>query len=215
MGNGGGYAGVCAGAYLALSGYRPETSLGLLRATALASWERGQARISVAPNGDLGRLLILGAADGHTTEKEVPYCNGPCMVPMPRESWGKVPIPDPDPAPKSMAQAEAKSGTPYLLATFSRGIGDEWAYDRITGRRMYGPGGEPLQKAAATGQPQSGDSDSRGTGAALCGNFGRGRVVLLSPHFESTDLNPGKSSCLRGAVVRRAVLWAAPPAVVS
>ena len=42
--DGNGYVGICAGAFLALEGYCPKRSIGLLRASALSDWERGHHR---------------------------------------------------------------------------------------------------------------------------------------------------------------------------
>lgn len=68
--NGGGYVGICAGAYLACSGF--EWGIGLLNAKTVSSkWRRGQ-----------GDVKITGEAFGEKfSERIIRYANGPIIMP--------------------------------------------------------------------------------------------------------------------------------------
>lgn len=128
---GGGYVGVCAGAYLACSGF--SWSLGVLDAKTVSSkWMRGkgQVKIEVTPSGQ----QVTGTPSGQT---EIRYVNGPIIQPADR--------PDvPDYEPLAIFRSElAENGTPAGVMIDS----PAWAR----------------------------------------GAFGRGRVLISSPHPEQTD----------------------------
>ncbi len=73
--NGGGYIGICAGAYLATSGY--PWSLGIVNAkTVSPKWQRGKAMVKLELTGS-GKI-ILGDRDGPF---ECRYANGPIVKP--------------------------------------------------------------------------------------------------------------------------------------
>ena len=75
VGNGGGYVGICAGAYLATSGY--PWSLGLVNArTVSPKWQRGKGPVKLELT-DHGRK-ILGS---HTGQFDCVYHNGPIVKP--------------------------------------------------------------------------------------------------------------------------------------
>ncbi|GMV98026.1 MAG: hypothetical protein AMXMBFR83_23790 [Phycisphaerae bacterium] len=73
VGSGGGYVGICAGAYLACSGF--DWGLGILDAKTRSSlWRRGTGTVKLAVSGD----AILGLGMG---EFDVRYANGPILEP--------------------------------------------------------------------------------------------------------------------------------------
>lgn len=77
---GGGYVGICAGAYLALSG-SAATRLGLVDAVTVSpKWKRGKGRVQMELSGE-GRKL-MGPREGMFP---VHYCNGPVVKPAERE----------------------------------------------------------------------------------------------------------------------------------
>ncbi len=82
VGEGGGYIGICAGAYLATSGY--SWSLNLINArTVSPKWERGKGQVKVELT-EAGRA-ILGERTGQI---DVLYANGPIVKPA-----GKIDLP--------------------------------------------------------------------------------------------------------------------------
>ncbi|MGB2822457.1 MAG: BPL-N domain-containing protein, partial [Phycisphaerae bacterium] len=143
---GGGYVGICAGAYLAT--YRYSWSLRIVNVKAIDTkhWRRGTGVVKMELSG-AGREM-LGGPEG---EIDIQYANGPILAP-----------------------AEANDLPPVtVLAHFRTEKADHGA-----------------PKGVMTGTP-----------AAVSGTFGRGRVVIFSPH-------PDKTEPLYG-MVRRAVQWAA------
>jgi hypothetical protein len=75
---GGGYLGVCAGAYLACAGF--EWGLGILNAKTVSNkWQRGRGMMQIELTGE-GRELF-GPVDGRFT---IRYANGPIIKPLGR-----------------------------------------------------------------------------------------------------------------------------------
>ena len=145
---GGGYVGICAGAYLATTDY--PWSLGIIDAKPNSrQWNRGRGVVEIELT-ERGRQ-ILGAAE---PRYEVRYHNGPIFVPAH------------DPDLKSF----------QTLARFKTEVAEGSA-----------------RKGTMIDSP-----------AIICGNFGRGRVVLFSPHPDQT---PGLES-----FVCQAIRWAAETA---
>jgi glutamine amidotransferase-like uncharacterized protein len=143
--NGGGYVGICAGAYLACSGF--DWSLGVLDARTVSNkWKRGigDVKIEVATTAP----AITGIPAG---EQTVRYANGPIMKPAGRDD-----VPDYE-----------------ALATFRTELAEN---DTPKGVMVNSP-------------------------AWARGTFGKGRVIVSSPHPEQTA---GME-----AFVASAVKWAA------
>ena len=140
---GGGYVGICAGAYLATGTYT--WSLGILEADVIdrAHWRRGKGLVKVELT-DQGRD-ILGNLSGQI---DVRYANGPLLSPA------------------------KKDGAVKVLAHFRSEINQNNAPEGVM----------------------------KDTPAVLAGQFGKGRVIVSSPHVESM---PGLADA-----VRRAVRWA-------
>jgi hypothetical protein len=111
--NGGGYVGICAGAYLACAGY--DWGLGILDAKTVSSkWRRGRAflDIQLTPAG----RDIFGQVDGTF---KVRYANGPVIKPLNRDDI-------PDYTPVSIFRTEtAENDTPagVQVGTPSQAIG--------------------------------------------------------------------------------------------
>jgi glutamine amidotransferase-like uncharacterized protein len=146
---GGGYVGICAGAYLATTDY--PWSLGIIDARPdTHQWNRGRGVVEIELTAE-GRQ-ILGAQG---LRYEVRYHNGPILVP---------------------AHAPELDGF-QTLARFTTEIAEGSA-----------------RKGVMIDSP-----------AIICGNFGKGRVVLFSPHPDQT---PGLET-----FVSQAARWAAkqPP----
>jgi glutamine amidotransferase-like uncharacterized protein len=76
--NGGGYVGICAGAYLACSGTNQDckNTLGILNTTSAVKWERGKAKVDVelTPIGQQAKILP-------GKMQKVTYHNGPIFTP--------------------------------------------------------------------------------------------------------------------------------------
>ena len=145
---GGGYVGICAGAYLATTDY--PWSLGIIDAKPNThQWNRGRGVVEIELT-DEGRRIL--GADG--LRYQVRYHNGPILVPAH------------DPALDEF----------QTLARFTTEIAEGSA-----------------RRGVMIDSP-----------AIICGNFGKGRVVLFSPHPDQT---PGLES-----FVCQAVRWAAGPA---
>lgn len=143
---GGGYLGICAGAYLACSGF--EWGLGILDArTVSPKWQRGRANLEVAATPASAELFGL-REDGF----KIRYVNGPVIRPH-----GRPDIPDYE-----------------TVLTFRTEIAEN---DSPVGVQIGAP-------------------------AVARAPFGSGRVLISSPHPEST---PGFEHFLP-----RAVLWLAP-----
>ena len=154
--NGGGFAGICAGSYLAASNY--EWSLGLSNHKTFCKsvdipevgrksmWYRGPSATVRMELTDAGRK-VLGDKNG---EFDVRYHNGPIMSPMGKEGLGDF----------------------RALAHFRSEVS------------RYEP-----QKGTMVGTP-----------AIIAGEYGKGRVLCISPHPES-------SPALH-ALVRRGLFWA-------
>ncbi len=147
VGGGGGYLGICAGAYLATSGF--EWSLGLLDARTLSpKWQRGRGTVQVEFTGR-GRE-ILGAPGG---TQAVLYANGPILGPSTNSAL-------PPYEPLAFFRSEvAENGAPPGLMT--------------------------------------------GSPALVAGRFGRGRVIVSSPHPEQTKA--------LDAIIPRAIAWLTAP----
>jgi len=154
--NGGGFAGICAGSYLAASNY--EWSLGLSNHKTFCKsvnipevgrksmWYRGPSATVQMELTDAGRK-ILGNKKGAF---DVRYHNGPIMSPM----------------------GKAGLGAFQPLAHFRSEVS------------RYEP-----QKGTMTGTP-----------AIIVGQYGKGRVLCISPHPESTPV--------LHELVRRGLFWA-------
>lgn len=143
--NGGGYVGICAGAYLACSDF--DWSLGVLDAKAVSNkWKRGIGDVKIEVHATA--LAATGITAG---EQSVRYANGPIIKPAERED-----IPDYE-----------------TLATFRTELAEN-----------NSPKGVMVNSPAW----------ARGT-------FGKGRVIISSPHPEQTS---GMD-----AFVASAVKWAA------
>lgn len=115
---GGGYVGVCAGAYLACAGF--EWGLGVLDARTVSNkWRRGQAVLDLAPTPAARELF------GDTPESfQVRYANGPIIQPLGRDD-----IPDYTPV-MTFINEIAENGTPVgvqigspaqAIGTFGKG----------------------------------------------------------------------------------------------
>ena len=147
VGNGGGYLGICAGAYLAASNY--SWSLAILDADVIdrAHWKRGTGVVPVEQTAEGHRVL------GRRPDPfEVRYANGPLF-----------------------AAAERPDVPDYRVLARFRG------------------------EIAKNGAPRG---VMVGTPALLAGRWGKGRVLVSSPHPESTQgLSP--------ELIRRAILWTA------
>jgi len=142
---GGGYLGICGGAYLACSKF--SWGLGLLDAQTVSSkWRRGagQVQIELTPAGE--RLTSLPAE-----RRDVRYDNGPIIKPA-----GRTDLPPYEP-----------------LALFRTELAE---HDTPVGAMVNTP-------------------------AIVQSQFGKGRVIISSPHPEQT---PGME-----ALVERAVRWVA------
>lgn len=149
---GGGYLGICAGAYLATSGY--EWGLKILDARTVDSkhWKRGTGKVNIEMTA-AGRE-ILGAGEG---EVPIYYANGPLLGPAGREDLADYTV---------------------------------WSHFRQEMRKNDAPEGVMM-----------------GTPAMIAAPYGKGRVVVFSPHPEAT-------AGLKG-FVGRAVRWTAGRAVRS
>jgi putative intracellular protease/amidase len=115
---GGGYLGICAGAYLACSGF--DWGLAILDArTVSPKWQRGRANLEVSPTPSATRLLGL-AEDGF----KLRYVNGPVIRPD-----GHAHLPDYEPVllfrtetAENDSPVGAQIGTPAMaLSTFGSG----------------------------------------------------------------------------------------------
>lgn len=139
--DGGGYVGICAGAYLACSGF--EWSLCVLDAQTVSNkWRRGAGNVRIAVHD------AAPAATGIPTGAPmIRYVNGPIMKPA-----GRADVPDYE-----------------VLATF---------------RTELAENGTPI--GVMVNSP-----------AWLRGSYGRGRVLVSSPHPEQT---PGLEAFVAGAV---------------
>ncbi len=144
--NGGGYLGMCAGAYLASWGYRWSLGIVDLEVFDRAHWRRGEGEVA-AELTDAGRRFFALARPRF----EIRYANGPLLKPA-----GRAEIPD-----------------ATVLMVFR---------------------GEIAEHGAPRGVMP-------GSAAAAAGLWGRGRVVVFSPHPEYT---PGLE-----AMVARAIEWLA------
>jgi putative intracellular protease/amidase len=154
--SGGGFAGICAGSYLAAANY--EWSLGLSNHKTFCKsvdipevgrksmWYRGPSAMVQMELTDAGRK-ILGNKKGAF---DVRYHNGPIMSPM----------------------GKADLGAFQPLAHFRSEVS------------RYEP-----QKGTMTGTP-----------AIIAGQYGKGRVLCISPHPESTPV--------LHELVRRGLFWA-------
>jgi glutamine amidotransferase-like uncharacterized protein len=143
--NGGGYVGICAGAYLACSGF--EWSLGVLDARTVSNkWRRGIGDVKIEVHE--GAPAATGISAG---EQSVRYANGPIIKPAGRDD-----VPDYE-----------------ILATFRT---------------------ELAENSSPKGVMVNSPAWARGT-------FGKGRVMVSSPHPEQT--------AGMDAFVASAVKWAA------
>ena len=129
--NGGGYVGICGGAYLACCGFR--WSLDILNAKTVSSkWQRGKAEVKIAVNDAGQKVSGLPAA-----EHDILYHNGPIIKPA-----GNKDLPDYETLALFRTEI-AEHGTPVGVMVNSP------AWVRTT--------------------------------------FGKGRVVISSPHPEQQD----------------------------
>lgn len=146
--SGGGYIGICAGAYLATTDYT--WSLGILNAKVLdrKHWNRGSGEVELAITPDGRSRFAIGQAVVHCQ-----YYQGPLLAPG------------------------EKPGLPAYtpLVTYASEI-------------------------ARNGAPEG---VMKGTTAAALATFGKGRVLVISPH-------PERSEGLDG-LIRRSITWAAGP----
>jgi len=143
---GGGYVGICAGAYLATQRYAWSLRIVNVKAIDTKHWRRGKGAVKMELTA-AGREMLGGPAG----EIAIQYANGPILAPA-----GASDLP---PA--------------TVLGRFRSEVADHGA-----------------PKGVMPGTP-----------AAVSAAFGRGRVVVFSPHPEKTDALHG--------MVRRAVDWAA------
>ncbi|MBL9116752.1 MAG: hypothetical protein JNJ83_17220 [Verrucomicrobiaceae bacterium] len=139
--SGGGYVGICAGAYLACSNFKWGTKIIDAR-TVSSKWMRGTGDVQMVLTEE-GKAILGHKAD----EVTVRYANGPIMMP-----FGQADVPDMKP-----------------LAYFNTEISRN---------------GSPV--GIMTGAP-----------AIAVGEFGKGRVVAISPHPEQTA---GLDEMVRNAV---------------
>jgi hypothetical protein len=147
VGNGGGYLGICAGAYLATSGF--DWSLQILNARTLSpKWQRGRGKVGIEFTND--GLSLLGAPTG---TQAVLYANGPILGPATNSIL-------PPYEPLAFFRSEvAENGTPPGLMT--------------------------------------------GSPALVASRFGRGRVIVSSPHPEQTTS--------LDSIIPRAIAWLMAP----
>lgn len=203
--NGGGYLGICAGAFLALSDYHPERSLKLLRCSALEDWERGHKIASIHFTPD-GAALLCNTTSSSSSLASVSPTPQPAAIPLP--SIDKV-TEEPLTPPSAMC---GKNNTPVQckrLVRFNNGPcminmctedsgqlkdGRPKKEDGVVSDAAQPPPGsatflatylEDLRKDDDT--RVVGSQSSKGTGAIAQGLYGKGRVLLISPHLESTD----------------------------
>lgn len=142
---GGGYLGICAGAYLACAGF--DWSVGILNAKTVSShWQRGQATMQIQLS-DPGRGLFGDVS----APFPIRYHNGPIIEPL-----GRTDLPA------------------YQVGAVFR-------------TELVGTHGAPAGKMV-------------GSPAVAYAPFGKGRVVIISPHSEDT---PGLEN-----FIPRAVAWA-------
>jgi hypothetical protein len=116
--NGGGYVGVCAGAYLACAGF--DWGLGVLDARTVSSkWRRGQAVLELGPTEAAGDLF-----GSLPPSFKVRYNNGPILKPL-----GRADIPDFTPVTLFLTET-AENDTPVgvqigspaqAIGTFGKG----------------------------------------------------------------------------------------------
>jgi glutamine amidotransferase-like uncharacterized protein len=143
--SGGGYVGICAGAYLACSGF--SWGVGVLDARTVSDkWMRGTGNVEIEVT-EKGKTIT----DLSTNKQEIKYANGPIIKPNGRDD-----IPDYEPIAFFRTEL-AKNGTP---------------------------------KGVMVDSP-----------AMARGEFGKGRVIISSPHPEQTAGMEGFSE--------HAVRWAA------
>jgi len=129
--NGGGYVGICAGAYLACSGF--SWGLGIMNAKTVSSkWQRGKGQVQIEVTPDGSKITSIPAK-----QQEIRYANGPIIQPDSRTD---------------LPAYEA-------LALF---------------RTELAENGSP--KGAMINAP-----------AWARTTFGKGRVIISSPHPEQTD----------------------------
>ncbi len=126
---GGGYVGICAGAYLAAD--EPDRyglSLAAVRVLDRAHWRRGMGYVTLAPEADFTKL---------PWPDEIAYANGPLLEPTESRTLAAV-------TPLARFSSDISSGTPL-------------------------------------------EGTMPGTLGAVRTTYGKGRVVLISPHPEFTD----------------------------
>ena len=117
--DGNGYVGICAGAFLALEGYCPKRSIGLLRASALSDWERGHHRTLMSLTEAGAKLLNAPALSNCT----VRYNNGPCIIPYPEEEKPAGESKSEEPKEESKDEGPKRvTEVPTILATFASGV---------------------------------------------------------------------------------------------
>lgn len=151
--SGGGYLGVCAGAYLATAEYSWGLRLLAAHTVDSAHWRRGVGTVR-AELSEAGRTIFAGAAPSF----DIRYANGPLLAPFETEQLAAY--------------------TP--LAWFRSELAENGA-----------PSGVMV-----------------GATAAACGHYGRGRVLVWSPHPEAT---PGLEPLVTGSL-RWVAGESAPPA---
>lgn len=128
--NGGGYIGICGGAYLACSGF--SWSLGVLDARTVSNkWKRGVGDVQIEVNADGAKITGIAAK-----QQPIRYANGPIIKPAERPD-----VPDYEP-----------------LAVFRTELAEN---DTPKGVMVNAP-------------------------AWVRGTFGKGRVIISSPHPEQT-----------------------------
>ena len=230
---GGGYLGICAGAYLALSDYKPERSLKLLRATALTDWERGHFIVPVTLSLRGAALLLAppegggktaegegkdgeepltppsgggggggsGSGSGSGSSKEVVlaarFNNGPCMMvpPYPAKAGvadsgdGEEEEKKEDAEEKDEEEKEENSAAEAASPRKNpgRGPGGGEGGEGGGSDALPAPGEATVLGTFEQGLRGGEDAKSVGTGAVVVGAYGNGRVILISPHMESTD----------------------------
>jgi hypothetical protein len=223
--SGGGYLGICAGGYLAASHYNSDMSLRLLRASCMMSnsntptgrltreekrkpqpWMRGKKHCNLKFT-TRGRALIWAEEKIWEEEEEeqnlgegvvsVRYCNGPILMQVGSECLYQAD------GTEEKAPGEEAQGSEALTTEFS-GLcvsGNPTEENNASAESQYRDPAEPGQfEVLATFDTEVNSHGAVpgtmvGTPAIVCGNYGAGRVVCISPHPESTSENGNLANC--------------------
>jgi hypothetical protein len=209
---GGGYVGICAGAFLACAFHAPERSLKLAPLGCLLGdnpkpgfkqrWQRGSGFLRVQLTGE-GRRLLWDEGLSWKEEDIEAQAGGPGLI-VSRYNNGPL-----------MMDDRAGEGV-KVLATFAESVEE--------GRRRFAStmGACSSTAVASVSSARAGGDPDASVGVKMPGTIaiaysrygaGKGRVVLISPHFESTrasdmTLSKGPGDPRLARLVQRAVALA-------